>query len=222
MLLDHLGYEVFPQILWLRIIGRIAFPIFSYSIYEGCKYSGNHLRYFSQVLSLGLLCVLVYYLHAGKLFGNILITFSLSIICCTVLFFSVRRMETEKNRRVKTECAALLLLTVFGIFLLSRAMEIDYGFWGILCPAWAAALDLFSERLKLQSASVKKYFPVLGFSVGLVILAAVTGENQWYSLLAIVLLFLYNGKKGRYPMKYFFYVFYPLHLAVVGLISDLI
>ena len=39
MLLDHVGAELFPEVILLRIIGRLAFPIFSYFIYEGFYYT---------------------------------------------------------------------------------------------------------------------------------------------------------------------------------------
>ncbi len=38
---------------------------------------------------------------------------------------------------------------------------------------------------------------------------------QWFGLLALPLLLLYNGKRGKYKMKYFFYIFYPTHLVIL-------
>ena len=40
-------------------------------------------------------------------------------------------------------------------------------------------------------------------------------EIQAFALLALPLLLLYSGKRGKVKMKYFFYVFYPLHLAAL-------
>ena len=49
----------------------------------------------------------------------------------------------------------------------------------------------------------------------LVLLALNIQSVQFYSLLAIPLLALYNGKRGTKKLKYVFYVFYPLHLIVI-------
>ena len=56
---------------------------------------------------------------------------------------------------------------------------------------------------------------VLALGVGLAILAGVSGGIQVYSLLALPLLLLYSGRRGRLNLKYFFYIFYPVHLAVL-------
>lgn len=55
MLLDHIGYFLFPGILWLRIIGRIAFPCFLYGIIEGTERTSNYPRYIFQLLLLGVI-----------------------------------------------------------------------------------------------------------------------------------------------------------------------
>ena len=52
-------------------------------------------------------------------------------------------------------------------------------------------------------------------------IAEVGWPIQYWSLLAVPLLVLYNGKPGRVRMKYFFYIFYPLHLVILYGISML-
>ena len=39
MLLDHVGYFLFPTVTVFRILGRLAFPIFAFCISEGCRYT---------------------------------------------------------------------------------------------------------------------------------------------------------------------------------------
>lgn len=50
MLVDHMGYVLFPWILWLRCVGRIAFPIFAFQIAEGCIRTHDRRRYALRLL----------------------------------------------------------------------------------------------------------------------------------------------------------------------------
>ena len=53
MFIDHASLMLFPEIIWLRYIGRLAFPIFAFLISEGCRYTKNKLNYFLSVFILG-------------------------------------------------------------------------------------------------------------------------------------------------------------------------
>lgn len=55
MLVDHMGYVLFPWILWLRCVGRIAFPIFAFQIAEGCIRTHDRRRYALRLLLAGAL-----------------------------------------------------------------------------------------------------------------------------------------------------------------------
>jgi len=82
MLIDHIGYILFPQIAVLRYIGRLAMPIFAFFIGEGCLHTRDRKKYFLRLFSLGMVCQAVYvleYLIMGSgdpFYLNILLTFS--------------------------------------------------------------------------------------------------------------------------------------------------
>lgn len=59
MTIDHIGAMLFPQAVWLRVIGRLAFPLFSYCIAEGCRYTRNKARYFGQRVRVRAQCALL-------------------------------------------------------------------------------------------------------------------------------------------------------------------
>ena len=52
-------------------------------------------------------------------------------------------------------------------------------------------------------------------AVGLVFLGISMDLIQCLALMALPFLYAYNGKRGTWNLKYFFYIFYPVHLAVL-------
>ncbi|MCD8327917.1 MAG: conjugal transfer protein TraX [Ruminococcus sp.] len=212
MVTDHIGAELFPDLTILRIIGRLSFPLFSYFIYEGCKYTHNKLRYFLQVFALGILCIIGYYVYSREIFLNVLITFSLSIcVLCAVKFFKGQACAGVRQGALS---AILSIACILAVFVLCRRVKIDYGFFGIMLPVFAEIFDDGSKQNKVM--------PLIGFSVGLLLLAIDRGGTQYFGLFAIILLTLYSGERGKWRMKYFFYWFYPLHLIAIGAVSALI
>ena len=69
MTIDHIGVTFFPHVPLLRMIGRLAFPIFSYGIAEGCRFTRNKFRYFGGVFLCGVVCVLAF-LPVGGFYGT--------------------------------------------------------------------------------------------------------------------------------------------------------
>ncbi len=224
MLLDHVGYMLFPNLSYLRVIGRLAFPIFAYMIAEGCRYTKNKLRYFLTIFILGFLCQLVYFLYDGQLYMSILITFSLSILLIYSLQFAKEKLfSKECGFIIKILSIVLFVGLIVLVYFLNQIFKIDYGFWGCIAPLFAS---LFVKPLKINSLVWQKidnkFTHLLLFGIALLILAIVIGQNQIYSLFAIPLLALYSGKRGKANLKYFFNIFYPLHLVVIQAISMII
>lgn len=206
MTIDHIGVILFPQSAILRILGRLALPIFAFMIAEGCKYTRNRRKYFGMVFGLGAVCQVVYYLFDGSMYLSILITFSLSILTIYALQYL-----KEKNT---TFSSVIFLCTVFAVWLLNLIFTIDYGYWGCMLPVFAA----LPHGTKYDRNPVS--IALLG--LGLLPLALSVGGIQIFSLLALPLLYCYSGKRGTWNLKYFFYIFYPVHLAVLQGIAELI
>lgn len=206
MLLDHAGILLFPHVQMFRILGRIAYPIFAFMIAEGCRYTRNKLRYFLMVFGLGAACQLVYYFFSGDTYLNILLTFSLSILLIYALQAS---WQGEK----KTLWSILFAAGFLGVYGLDRLITIDYGFWGVMVPVFAA----FAHIRKFPHWAC-----VVLLGLGLMLLGADLGGIQHYALLSLPILLLYSGKRGKRNMKYFFYIFYPVHLVVLQGIAMLL
>lgn len=209
MTIDHIGMYLFPHILILRIIGRLSMPIFAYMIAEGCRYTKNRAKYLLLAAGVGLICQIVYYVAMQSLYQCILITFSLSIL----LIYGLDHALTHKTP-LAFFLAALDLLAIFFLctvlpkLLPNTDYSVSYGLSGVLLPVFA-----FIGKNKWQSLAL--------FAVGLVLMNIDLGWIQWYSLLTLPLLALYNGKRGKHKLKYLFYIFYPSHLAALYLIGHL-
>jgi hypothetical protein len=134
MLIDHIGAYLFPQVRWLRIIGRLAYPIFAYMIAEGCRYTRHKLRYFLMVFGLGTACQLVYYFASGDTYLNILLTFSCSIL----LIYLLQAAGQAQNWKQQFWRSAIFAAGIFLALGMTQILSIDYGFWGIMTPVFAA------------------------------------------------------------------------------------
>lgn len=206
MTVDHIGMLFFPrQMLW-RIIGRLAMPIFAFMIAEGCHYTRSKLRYFLMVLGLGVLCQTVYVVVAQDWYLCMPISFAMSILLCWALELTIKKRSLLYG--------AALAVGIGSVYLLTRRMHLDYGFWGCM-------LAVFSYLPRVVKPEARR-LPVLFLGIGLVILSMNRAAVQWYSLLAVPLLLLYSGKRGKWKMKYFFYIFYPAHLAILQAIAWLV
>ena len=227
MLCDHAGIILFPGVPVLRVIGRLAFPLYAFCIAEGFRYTRNRRRYFLRVFVLGILCQIVYTVAERDLYLGILLTFSFSIVLMALadcvkkafageksalseLFFRISGREWT-NRTDRAVSLGLTVTAVLALMLLTSRITVDYGFFGILLPVSA---NLFEDRR----------MRIVSFACCLLAVAVSFGASfriQYWSLLALPLLLLYNGKPGRVRMKYFFYIFYPAHMAILYGISML-
>lgn len=210
MLLDHVGLMLLPQYTILRVLGRLAFPIFAYMIAEGCLHTKNRTRYFLHLLLPAVLIQAVYTFAMHSLYQNILVTFSLSVIT----IFAIDRFAKKKTAvscavMALALAAVLFLSVVLPILLKDRGFAVDYGFLGVLLPV-------------AVYFAPKKIWKIISVTVILLIRGILFGELKWFALLAIPLLLLYNGKRGKLKLKYLFYVFYPAHLVLLYVIELLI
>lgn len=203
MTIDHIGYFLFPQMTVLRVIGRLAYPIFAYMIAEGCRYTKNKARYFCTVLAIACACSAVTYFVERSLYQSIFATFS----CAMLLIFALDAAVKTAERAEKIFwgiCAAVLVFLYFAVFQLRMipGFETDYGFLGVITPVL-----VWLGRSKAEKLS--------GLTVGLCLLSAELGAVQFCSLAAVALLYFYNGKRGNHSLKWAFYAYYPLHIAAL-------
>ncbi len=202
MTADHVGMVLFPQYIAFRKIGRLAFPIFAYMVAEGCRYTRSMPRYWGLVTAVAAVCQVAYFVAMDSLYQCIFVTFSLSIGLIWLIKVAQNKGGFQWALPVLGLVAVFFVTEVLPAILSNTDYAVDYGFLGVMLPVAVYLGKHKWEKLLLAS-------------VVLVALALDTGTIQFYALLSVPLLALYNGKRGWGPGKYFFYIYYPVHLLVI-------
>ncbi len=210
MTLDHIGLMLLPQYPFLRLIGRLAFPIYAWMIAEGCRYTHNYAKYLGMIAGFAALYQAVYYVAMGSLYQCILVTFSMSILLIRLV-----KEAREKGGifrwllSVAGVLSVLFVTDVLPVLLPGTDFAVDYGFLGVILPVCIYCGR--TEKEKLAAAAL--VLLAMGWSIG---------TGQWFALAALPLLACYNGKRGKRKLKYFFYIYYPAHLVIIYFVENLI
>lgn len=224
MLIDHLGFTLYPLLshtalgrivyLLLRIIGRISFPLFAYFVAEGFYYTKSRLTYVFNMFLFGIISQLPFYwLTHVPYYFNIMFTFF--IACLTMWLFDA--WVREKGTMSQIAYVIVIICLIVGMEILKMFnITVDYGAYGIL-------ITLMFYIFKNQKQNALICF------VALILIkftkSIVYNINDIFvilQLLSIPILAAFNGNKGKLNLKYLFWWFYPLHMAVLYMISILI
>ncbi len=213
MLIDHMGYTLFPGVMWLRCVGRVAFPIFCFLIAEGCVYTHDRKKYAARLLVFALLSEIPYNLmNSGMIWDpydqNVLWTLLLGALVCWLMDWALKK------------CTPLSFMLTGAVMLAAYwLLEIgntDYGGWGMLLVA-----AFYGVHRAPSGAVVKMIAQAFGlafFSIG--VMGGYLSIELW-SLAALVPIWLYNGQRGfsNKAVQYGFYAFYPVHILALSLIA---
>ena len=191
MTADHIGAVFFPEIPLLRWIGRLAMPVLCFFIGEGLRHTRSPRRYLLRLTGFALLSELPFDLafYGGIEWGHQNVYFTLALGLLALWAIQSRGME-----------GWLLALTAA---LAAELLGCDYGMYGVLL---ILLLDRFHRARSEQLAAA-----------ALLNLAFFGLQTQTLSLIALPLLWLYNGKRGRDDRR-LFYLYYPAPLCVLGIL----
>lgn len=193
MLIDHMGYRLFPQYEIFRMIGRISFPIFAFMLVQGFIYTSSRKKYALRLAAFAIVSEIPYQLFSQGLLWN---KYPWSNILFELLLGLAALWCVEKGK--------LWLLGAAGIVIVAETLDFMYGGYGILI---AIGFYVFREKRWAGAACL----------VACTVLYCWYYHNplQIYAVLAAIPLCLYNGKKGARLPRYFSYAFYPIHLLVI-------
>lgn len=194
MALDHTGAVLYPSQIWLRCLGRIAFPIFCFLIVEGFFHTHDVRRYMGRLGVFALISEIPYDLA----FRGVPLEYAHQNVFFTLLIGIGMVVLLERNREWPVKAVILLLAMWLAVLIRS-----DYNFRGVLL---IFVFYIFHESwwLAVTAGGLWNFL--------------YQGVIQKYGVLSVLPLALYNGERGR-KMKYFFYIFYPAHLLLLYGIS---
>ncbi len=207
MLIDHTAHMFFPTDIYLRCIGRLAFPIFAFMVAIGYSKTRNVKKYIVRMLIFALIAQIPYVYMIGD-FKNIPFN-----VIFTLLFglISIYAIDKGKPLYAITIPIVLALLAEFGGF--------DHSAFGVfMVIALYYTKDSKILRNITSSILILLFTSTYLFTMGL-------NSFVWiiilFYLFAIPVINLYNGEKGisNTYTRWFFYVFYPGHILILVLLK---
>ncbi len=200
----------------MRLVGRIAFPLFGFLLFEGFMHTSDYKRYLLRVGICALAAEIPFNLivsNASALYGWDNVSTSLffpryqntvfTLFLGLLMLYGMKFVEAKDDITPKAAFKQWFgqLLCVLAACVIAVFARLDYSYIGIL---YLAVLYFFRTNKKMQI--------LFGCIVFL--------STNIAALLAFVPIGMYNGQIIRSKkFKYFFYIFYPAHLLVLYLIS---
>lgn len=254
MTLDHLAaYGSAIPVLskyshFLRIIGRIAAPLFLFTLTESIHYTHNRtvfvLRLYFGAVGVGLFTAITNYFFGssiGRFSGNnILFTYfytALYVLLIELLKQSVENKNVKSSIICVLAIASTIIPNYISKYLRQTVVSTDWG-WDLVNSLVVGALQVEYSILFIIMGVLMYFAPnkhckviVLAiFSLGCyygdrfqTILLMISpdpyyADPQCWMILAVPIILAYNGEKGN-AHKWFFYIYYPTHRYVIAVVE---
>ena len=219
----EMSWERFTQIdhfirFDLQSIGTIAFPLFCFLLAEGFQHTRSRKRYIGLMFVFALISEIPFdigfFSEYSRMEGtfpfyfnyqNVFFTLFLGLVALVCL----ERFSCKSEKRAdKVKAVVLQIISIAAIAAVAELIRCDYGMEGIL---YIAAFYICRKN---------RVYQVLLFLLAYMV--ATGNQPPMCTLLACLIILLYNGKRGKMKLKYFFYAFYPIHITLLYLITLMI
>lgn len=226
MTVDHVAWAIFrdfntnPIAIVMHIIGRITCPIMCFFVAEGYHHTRNINKYTLRMFIFAFISHFPYVLaswnfvdwhsfipfYYGSVFNQTSVMWSLA--------WGLVLLRIANSEKIKTWLKYILILLICAV-----SFPSDWSCIAALCVMF---MGLNRGKFKIQMiwlvAMVAIYAIVYIFAIDLVY-----GFIQFGVILSVPILLLYNGQRGKNKtankiIKWVYYIYYPLHLLIIGLL----
>ncbi|MEO5698144.1 MAG: TraX family protein [Burkholderiaceae bacterium] len=202
MTIDHVGALLYPEALWLRVIGRLTMPIIAFLLVEGYHHTRSVPRYALRLLAFAVIAQFAY-----RLAFPVGINVFFDLLAGLGVIWAADRLRSAWLQ-------GLLLIGVCG---LAIVVSLDWWHLGVLM------IFIFHRtRGHFARSAIALGALLVANAMVFAVIAARTGNDGYATintihlgcLLALPLLRLYDGRRGA-DLRYFFYAYYPAHLVAL-------
>jgi hypothetical protein len=216
MTIDHTALIFFPRysldlpVVFMHIIGRLTAPIMMFFIVEGYYHTKNLKKYLQRLFIFAIISHFAYTFAFGKSFipfretvfdqTSVLWTFGLGLLALAV-YKSDKLKKWQKH--------------IINFISIWSAFPADWS-----SPGALAILHMGRNRGNFKKQMFSLIFYITFYSIiYFIFVNKVYGLIQMLIILAIPILYHYNGQRGNWKgMKWFFYIYYAAHLIILGII----
>lgn len=224
MTIDHAGMILFPQLRVMRLIGRLAFPIYCYLLVQGFLHTKSRTKYMSRLAAFAFISELPFDLACYGVFSwrgqSVFVTL---FFCLGMLWLMESVLKNSRlSNGIKWLSAGLILALTAVV---THLLACDYSF---SAPFLVAGLyfyvrhKAFGDTILFMSQpymSFMLFFAAMFFSWMLKGYSPEASANgvitEAFCLPAAWLIQICNGRRRKKSGKYFFYLYYPLHLLIL-------
>lgn len=227
MTIDHIAWMLFPGYpteavpIILHIIGRLTCPIMCYFIAEGYHYTKNINKYTTRLFLFAFISHFAYVFASVNYvdwksfipfyYGDVLNQTSVM----WSLAWGLVMLRVVNSEKIRQSAKIFLILLICLISLPS-----DWSCIASLCIlAFGTNRGNFKKQMLWMIFYVAIYAVVYFFAINMVY-----GIIQMAVVLSVPILMMYNGQRGKNTklnkiMKWLFYIYYPLHLLIIGILQ---
>lgn len=187
MFIDHAGKMLFPQIAEMRMLGRIAFPLYCWCMVVGISYTRSVPKYLGRLMLIGLVSQPIYMVALNHSWNQPNIFLTLLVALCGVWGLKAKKLLSHIWAPILALFAAQLLECAFCLYWGGSSVGVTHLFGQDVAPLTSSAVGaVISPWLRLQTMAI------------------------W----ALPLMLLPISQQVKMP-RWVGYALYPLHLVVL-------